>query len=45
MTESVRAITAAIQLSDTLSIDGYMLPDGEIRAGAVSVSALMGVQI
>lgn len=42
MTDLIKAVTATIQLSDTLSIDGYMMPDGEFRAGAVSVSALMG---
>ena len=42
MTEPVKAVNAAIQLSDTLTIDGYMLPDGEFRAGAVSVSAVLG---
>lgn len=42
MSEPIRATSATVQLSDTLSIDGYMMPDGEFRAGAVGVSALMG---
>ena len=42
MTEPIKAVNATIQLSDTLSIDGYMMPNGEFRAGAVSVSAVMG---
>jgi len=42
MTESVKAVGAAIQLSDTLSIDGYMLPDGEFRAGIAGASVLLG---
>jgi hypothetical protein len=28
MTEPIKAVRATIQLSDTLTIDGYMLPDG-----------------
>jgi hypothetical protein len=44
MTEPIRATRATIQLSDTLSIDGYMLPDGEFRAGIVGTSLLLGYQ-
>jgi hypothetical protein len=44
MTESTKAVTAVIQLSDTLSIDGYMMPDGEFRAGIVGTSVLLGYQ-
>jgi len=42
MTESTKAVTAVIQLSDTLSIDGYMMPDGEFRAGIAGASILLG---
>lgn len=42
MTEPIKAVTATIQLSDTLSIDGYMLPDGEFRAGIAGASVLLG---
>ncbi len=42
MTESIKAVTATIQLSDTLSIDGYMLPDGEFRAGIAGASVVLG---
>lgn len=42
MSESIKAVSATVQLSETLSIDGYMLPDGEFRAGAVGVSAALG---
>ena len=44
MTESIKATRATIQLSDTLSIDGYMLPDGDFRAGIVGTSVLLGYQ-
>ena len=42
MTESTKAVTAIVQLSDTLSIDGYMMPDGEFRAGIAGASVLLG---
>jgi Uma2 family endonuclease len=42
VTESVRAINTTIQLSDTLSIDVYMMPDGEIRAEIGSALVLLG---
>lgn len=42
MTEPIKATSATVQLSDTLSIDGYMMPNGDFRAGAVGVSTLMG---
>ena len=35
-------MTATIQLSDALSIDGYMMPDGEFRAGIAGASVLLG---
>ncbi|MEG4807935.1 hypothetical protein QUA82_09920 [Microcoleus sp. F8-D3] len=46
MTESksIKATRATVQLSDTLSIDGYMMPDGESRAGIVGTSILLGYQ-
>jgi len=40
--EPIKALSATVQLSDTLVIDGYMMPNGEFRAGAVSVSAILG---
>lgn len=42
MTEPIKASNATIQLSDTLSIDGYMMPDGEFRAGIAGASVLLG---
>ena len=42
MTESIKAVAAVIQLSDTLSIDGYMMPDGEFRAGIAGASVFLG---
>ena len=42
MTEPIKAVNATIQLSDTLSIDGYMMPDGEFRAGIAGASVLLG---
>ena len=44
MSDLIKAVTATIQLSDTLSIDGYMMPDGEFRAGIVGASVLLGYQ-
>lgn len=44
MTEPIKAVNATIELSDTLSIDGYMMPDGEFRAGIVGTSVLLGYQ-
>lgn len=44
MTESIKAVTATIQLSDALPLDGYMIPDGEFRAGIVGTSVLLGYQ-
>lgn len=44
MTESIKAVTATIQLSDALPLDGYMMPDGEFRAGIVGTSVLLGYQ-
>jgi len=41
MTESTKAVTATVQLGD-LSIDGYMMPDGEFRAGIAGASILLG---
>jgi len=42
VSEPVKATRATIQLSDTLSIDGYMMPDGEFRAGIAGASVLLG---
>jgi hypothetical protein len=42
VTEPIKAINATVQLSDTLSIDGYMMPDGEFRAGIAGASVLLG---
>lgn len=42
MTEPIKATSATVQLSDTLLIDGYMMPDGEFRAGIAGVSVLLG---
>lgn len=44
MAEPIKAATAVIQLSDTLTLDGYMMPDGEFRAGIVGTSVLLGYQ-
>lgn len=44
MSESIKAVSATVQLSESLSIDGYMLPDGEFRAGIVGTSVLLGYQ-
>ncbi|MDY7014097.1 MAG: hypothetical protein SVX43_10975 [Cyanobacteriota bacterium] len=44
MTDPVKAVAATVQLSDDLSIDGYMLPDGNFRAGIVGTSILLGYQ-
>jgi hypothetical protein len=41
MTESTKAVTATVQLGD-LSIDGYMMPNGEFRAGIAGASVLLG---
>jgi hypothetical protein len=41
MTESTKAVTATVQLGD-LSIDGYMMPNGEFRAGIAGASILLG---
>jgi len=42
MTELIKAVRATIQSSDTVTIDGYMLPDGEFRAGIAGSSVLLG---
>ena len=42
MSDLIKAVTATILLSDTLSIDGYMMPDGEFRAGIAGASVLLG---
>lgn len=42
MTEPIKATNATVELSDTLSIDGYMMPDGEFRAGIAGASVLLG---
>jgi len=42
VTQSAIAINTTIQLSDTLSIDVYMMPDGEIRAEIASALVLLG---
>jgi hypothetical protein len=42
MAEPIKAINATVELSDTLSIDGYMMPDGEFRAGIAGASVLLG---
>jgi hypothetical protein len=42
MTQPIKAVRANIQLSDTLTVDGYMLPDGEFRAGIAGSSVLLG---
>lgn len=42
MTEPIKAVNAIIKLSDTLSIDGYMMPDEEFRAGIAGASVLLG---
>jgi hypothetical protein len=42
VTSPIKAVNATIELSDTLSIDGYMMPDGEFRAGIAGASILLG---
>jgi hypothetical protein len=42
MTEPIKPAKVTIQLSDTLSIDGYMMPNGEFRAGIAGASVLLG---
>ena len=44
MNETTKAAAATIQLSETLSIDGYMMPNGEFRVGIVGASMLLGYQ-
>lgn len=42
--EPIRAIATTVRLSDTLEIDGYLMPDEEFRAGIVGTSLLLGYQ-
>jgi len=42
--EPVKAVSATVQLSEALEIDGYMMPDGEFRAGITGASVLLGYQ-
>jgi hypothetical protein len=42
VTEPIKAVNATIQLSDALTLDGYMMPDGEFRAGIAGASVLLG---
>ena len=40
--EPIRAITATVKLSDTLEIDGYLMPNEEFRAGIGGSSVILG---
>lgn len=42
--ELIKAVVATVQLSDTLAIDGYLMPNEEFRAGIVGTSVLLGYQ-
>lgn len=40
--EPIKAIAATVQLSDTLAIDGYLMPNEEFRAGIGGASVILG---
>jgi hypothetical protein len=42
VTESIKAVTATIQLSDALPLDGYMMPDGSYRMSQTQVAEAAG---
>ena len=42
--ELIKAVVATVRLSDTLAIDGYLMPNEEFRAGIVGTSILLGYQ-
>lgn len=42
--EPIRALATTVKLSDTLEIDGYLMPNEEFRAGIVGASILLGYQ-
>ncbi len=40
--DPIKAVAATVQLSDTLAIDGYLMPSNEFRAGIGGAAVILG---